>query len=127
MKKTMSIAIGAIMVLGLFAVPASAGGDREEIRTGNCSARSDWKLKVKDEDGGLEVEFEVDQNVVGDTWRVRIFQDGDRMFAGRRTTQGPSGSFEVERRTGNHAGTDSFVARARNASTGEVCRGRVNF
>ena len=127
MKKVMSIAIGAIMVLGLFAVPASAGGNRVVIREGNCSAGSDWKLKVKDEDGGLEVEFEVDQNVVGDTWRVRIFQDGERIFAGRRTTQAPSGSFEVERRTTNDAGTDNFVGRAVSLSTGEVCRGTLDF
>ena len=97
MKKLTSIAIGAIMVLGLFAVPASAGGDREVIREGNCSGRSDWKLKVKEDDGGLEVEFEVDQNVVGDTWAVRVLQDGERIFAGRRTTQAPSGSLEVQR------------------------------
>jgi hypothetical protein len=126
MKKVLSIAIGAVMALSLFALPASAGG-REVTRSGGCSARSHWKLKVKADDGGLEVEFEVDQNVVGDTWAVRIVQDGDRIFAGRRTTQAPSGSFTVERTTRNNAGTDNFVARARNLSTDEVCRGTLSF
>jgi hypothetical protein len=78
------------MVLGLFAVPASAGADREVIREGNRSGRSDWKLKVKEDNAGLEVEFEVDQNVVGDTWAVRILRDGERIFAARRTTQSPA-------------------------------------
>ena len=127
MKKVMAIAVGAITVLSLFALPASAGGDREVIRERNCSGRSDWKLKVKHEDARLEVEFEVDQNVVGDTWAVRILQDGERIFAGRRTTQAPSGSFEVERRTSNNAGTDTFVGRARNLSTDEVCRGTLDL
>ena len=126
MKKVMSIAVGAIMVLSLFALPASAGG-REVILTGDCSGRSDWKLKVKADDGGLEVELEVDQNVVGDTWSVRIAQDGERIFAGRRTTKAPSGSFEVQRMTSGNGGTDHFVARARNRSTDEVCRGTLNF
>ena len=126
MRKLMSIAIGAIMVLSILALPASAGG-REVTRSGNCSARSDWKLKAKADNGGLEVEFEVDQNVVGDTWAVRILQDGERIFAGRRTTQAPSGSFEVRRLTSNNAGTDNFVGRAQNLSTGEVCRGTLNF
>jgi hypothetical protein len=125
MKKTLSIAIGAVMLVSLFALPASAGND--VVRTGNCSARSDWKLKVKPDDGGLDVEFEVDQNVVGDTWAVRIVQDGERIFAGRRTTRGASGSFTVERMTSNNAGTDDFVARARNLSTDEVCRGTLSF
>jgi hypothetical protein len=126
MKKVLSIALGAVMVLSVFAVPASAG-DRDVVRAGDCSARSDWKLKVKADDGGLEVEFEVDQNVVGDTWKVRVLQDGERIFAGRRTTRGASGSFTVERMTSNNAGTDNFIARARNASTDEVCRGTLAF
>jgi hypothetical protein len=78
-------------------------------------------------DGRLEVEFEVDSNVNGQTWRVRVFQDGDRIFAGRRETRGPSGSFELEFRTRNRAGTDRFRARAVNPATDEVCVGRVSF
>jgi hypothetical protein len=35
------------------------------IKTGSCSGASDWKLKLKTEDAGIGVEFEVDQNVSG--------------------------------------------------------------
>ena len=122
----MAAALGGLMIVSVFALPASAG-DREEIRTGACSDRSDWKLKAKHDDGRLEVEFEVDQNVVGDVWRVRILQDGERIFADRRTTRGASGSFDVELRTADNAGTDNFVGRARNVSTDEVCRGTLAF
>jgi hypothetical protein len=126
MKKLIAVAIGAVTVLALFAVPASAGG-REVVRSGNCSSGADWKLKVKADNGALEVEYEVDQNVVGDTWAVRILQDGERIFSGRRTTRGASGSFSVSLRTGNNAGTDGFVARARNLTTDETCRGTLAF
>ncbi len=45
------------------------------------------------------------------------------MFAsGRRTTTAPSGSFSVERRTTDRAGTQRISATARNSRTGEVCR-----
>lgn len=122
-----------VLVLGMigiallsFPIGVSAN-DRDVIRTGNCSAASDWKLKLSPENGRIEVEFEVDSNVNGQTWNVRLKRNGNVFFTGTRTTQAPSGSFEVRRVTNNGAGTDFFVARAVNQQTGEVCRGTASF
>ena len=120
-------AVTALVGVVMAAAPMASASDEDVIRRGACSGRSDWKLKVGPEGGRLEVEFEVDSNVNGQTWRVRVFQDGDRIFAGRRETRGPSGSFELEFRTRNRAGTDRFRARAVNPATDEVCVGRVSF
>jgi hypothetical protein len=46
---------------------------------------------------------------------------------GRRTTQGPSGSFEFRAVGDDTAGTDTFRARAVNLSTGETCVGRASI
>ena len=128
MRKTMKAAIAIVGVAGLLgAGPAALGNDRDVERTGSCSGRSDWKLKLSPEDGRLEVEFEVDQNVVGDRWRVTIKHDGDRIFRGVRETRGPSGSFEVRTLANNTAGTDAFRAKARNLSTDETCVGRASI
>jgi hypothetical protein len=108
------------------ALPASAGG-ADVIRRGSCSAGSDWKLKLSPDDGRIEVEFEVDSNVNGQTWHVKILQNGNRIFAGNRVTQAPSGSFEVRKLANDTAGTDSFRARAANAATGETCVGRASI
>ena len=108
------------------ATTALAGGN-DVIREGSCAGRSDWKLKLSPEDGGIEVEFEVDQNVSGDRWRVKIRHDGDLAFRGTRTTRGASGSFEVRTVEPNRSGSDAFRARARNLSTGEVCVGRASI
>jgi hypothetical protein len=97
------------------------------IKTGACSGASDWKLKLSPQDGKTEVEYEVDSNVVGQTWRVRIFQNGNRIFTGSRVTQAPSGSFTVRLLAANPAGTDTFKGRAANAATGEVCVGRASI
>ena len=94
---------------------------------GNCSGQSDWKLKVKPDNSRLELEFEVDQNVNGQSWNVRILQNGSRIFTGTRVTHAPSGSFSLVRRPNDSAGTDRFVARATNPSTGETCVGRVSI
>lgn len=115
-------------VMGLvFAIPHAVAGGNEVRRSGNCEGSSDWKLKIGPDDGRLEVEFEVDQNLNGDTWRITMKHDGVRFFRGRRTTVGPSGSFEVRRLIGNNPGTDRVVARARNLSTDEVCRGSASI
>ena len=108
------------------AAPAIANEDDVE-RRGSCSRRSDWKLKLSPENGGLEVEFEVDQNVVGAKWKVVMKHDGYRFFRDRRTTTAPSGSFEVRRVINNKRGTDRVTAKARNVRSGEVCRGRAKI
>jgi len=121
--------VTALVVGVLFLIPATSAlaGQNDVIRRGSCSGQSDWKLKLSSEDGGIEVEFEVDQNVVGDRWRVKIRHDGDVAFRGTRITRGASGSFEVRTVESNRAGSDTFRARARNLSTGEVCAGSASF
>src|SRR4029450_7188604 len=78
-------------------VPAgiALAGQNDVIREGSCGDASDWKVKVSPDNGRLEVEFEVAQNVSGDRWRVRIRHDGDLAFRGTRMPHGASGSFTV--------------------------------
>jgi hypothetical protein len=124
-RRTAAAAVAAAMLVTAgTAVPASAGDD-EKIRRGGCSGSADWKMKVKTDDGRLEVEAEVDSNVSGQTWRWRISHNGSVSARGRRTTSGPSGSFDVERRMSNLAGTDTFRLRARHG--GQVCRGTIRW
>lgn len=111
----------------LSAGPAGASDDDRVIRTGNCTMGADWKLKVKTDNGRLEVEGEVDSNVVGQRWRWRIRHNGSITARGTAETVAPSGSFEVERRLVNLPGTDRIVFRAVHRKTGEVCRGVINF
>jgi hypothetical protein len=133
MKMRNMIATGALVVASLlmFAPAAQAGGggggNGDVITRGRCSGRSDWKLKVKPDDGRLELEFEVDSNVNGQSWNVRVKQNGNRIFSGTRVTQGPSGSFDLTRRPNDTAGTDRFLARAKNPSTGETCVGQISI
>jgi hypothetical protein len=109
------------------ALPAVAPAKTPEvIRTGACANGADWKLKAKNEDGRIEVEFEVDQNVNGRRWNVTITRDGTVVFRGARTTRPPSGSFSINRRIANPAGSDRIVAVAR-TPRGAVCRGALTF
>ena len=119
-------ALAATSALVLTAPTAEAKG-LEVRRTGDCSARTDWKLKAKTDDGRIEIEFEVDSNRNGQRWFVRLRDNGGYVWSGYRTTLAPSGSFSVEKRTFNRAGADLITAYARNLRTGETCRAALTF
>ena len=121
--------IASAILLGTLAAPAAtlAKGSDGVRATGTCTIRSTSKIKAKLDNGRIEVEFEVDQNRNNRLWTVRIYDDGIRVFTGLRRTVAPSGSFTVTRWITDRAGTDTIVARAVNATTGEVCRAKVNF
>jgi len=128
MRRIVRIATVGALTLGLL-VPAGGAFAKGsgQIKTGNCTARSDWKLKAKADGGAIEVEFEVDTPKVGQTWHVTLMKNGTAFFTGDRVTKAPSGSFTVARRTPNPAGADTIRGRAHNAKSGETCVGQLQF
>jgi hypothetical protein len=129
MKRSIWIStIVAVVALGLSATaPASGGGGNDVRRAGECTGASTSKIKVKPDNGALEVEFEVDQNRNDAKWRVRIKDNANLVFRGTRRTKGPSGSFTVHKRIPNLAGTDHVKGMARNLQSGERCAAKVSI
>ena len=113
--------------LALATPPAMAHNGDDKVRRGSCSGSTDWRLKVKPGNGRLEVEAEVDSNRAGQTWRWRLSHNGSLSASGVRATRGSSGSFEIRRTTVDWRGTDTLSFRARNARSGELCVGTVNY
>ena len=77
--------------------------------------------------GGLEVEFEVDQNQAGVKWNVRLKDNSEAVFRGSATTKPPSGSFSIERRINDNPGSDAIVGIGRNPKSGERCVAKVTI
>lgn len=123
----LTLATLSIGVVGAGASSASAhGGDDDRvIVTGRCSAGAVWKLKVKTDDGRLEVEGEVDSNVTGQRWSWALRHNGSVTDRGVGTTTARSGSFDVERTIVDLAGTDRVAFRA--VHDGQTCRAVVNY
>ena len=100
------------LVLALTAAPFAVAKDGDKLVRGTCTGPSTSKLKLSNEDGRIEVEFEVDQNRNGVRWDVAIFRNGNRIAKMTRVTRGPSGSFEARIVAANGAGpTPSGPAR----------------
>jgi hypothetical protein len=104
---------------------SGGGNGTRVVKTGSCSDGAHWKLKAKADDAGLEVEAEVDSDRSGQSWAWKIKDDGAVAAKGSATTGGRSGSFSVERRIDDKAGSDTIVFRARHA--GEVCKGTLSI
>ena len=125
--RTLAGAVAGVAMLATLSAAPAIAKPGDVIRSGACSGPSNWKLKLGPDNSRIEVQFEVDQNVNGQAWRVRIRHDGDLVFNRMRTTKAPSGSFEVRILQANRVGDDVFTARAVNAATGETCVGRAVF
>jgi hypothetical protein len=123
--RTLAILVGLVAVAVAVPALAPAKSSPGVIRQGKCSGPANWKLKAKFDDGLIETEFEVDQNIAGRRWNVVITRDGATVFRGVRLTRPPSASFSVQRRIRNPAGSDRIVAKATAARGGQVCRGVV--
>ncbi len=128
MKRVMVVFLVAVLALGVLGTAGVASAkEGRVVKTGSCSDQSTWKLKLTPDNAKIEADFEVDQNVVGDTWKVVMRHNGAVFFRGQRTTEAPSGSFDVSKKVHDAGGVDRFVAKATNLSTGEVCNGTSTF
>ena len=125
-KRQAALVVGLCAALVLLALGSPAlAKDGDVLVRGTCSGASTAKLKLSEEDGRIEVEFEVDQNRNGVAWTVVLTRDGSRVARLTRVTRAPSGSFEARRVIANPAGAD--VVRATAQRRGESCSARATW
>ena len=117
----------ALPLAAMAPATASHAGGGAVRSHGGCGGAAVWKLKAKPDNGRIELEAEVDSNRSGQVWDWTIKHDGKTSAKGSSTTHGVSGSFTVQRRMSDNAGTDHFVFRAERRATGDVCRGTVSL
>jgi hypothetical protein len=121
-----ALVVAAPLALAVAPAGAKHGGNAGRvIHTGDCTGPATWKLQAKPDNGGLEVEFEVDRNRAGLSYSVVLRRNGNVFSHVTRTTAGRSGSFSLSRHTGNRAGTDRITAVA--TRSGESCRASLSI
>jgi hypothetical protein len=120
-----ALAVALMVPAALAAVPVALAKDGDVRRAGRCSAASTSKIKLSEENGRIEIEFEVDQNRGGVRWNVVLRKNGTVIRRASRVTRAPSGSFELRALTANRAGADRIAATATRA--GERCSAAASF
>lgn len=119
-------AVAVAIGLAVAVAPAALAKDGDVRARGTCTKNAISKLKLSDENGRIEVEFEVDQNRNGVPWKVTLRRNGSLVASTTATTRGPSGSFEVRRVISRSAGGSRVVGTAKSPS-GETCTVRARF
>jgi len=122
-KARATVVIVIALLAGPVLAPAGAsarhGGDDEVRATGTCGGGAKSKVKVKADDGALEVEIEVEHVRSGSRWSVTLVQEG--RVAWRGAVRARSGRFEVRRTLRDLAGADRVRVTARGPD-GLTCR-----
>jgi hypothetical protein len=109
--------------LAVTPLASAKGGDGVRAR-GVCTKSSTAKLKLSNDNGRIEVEFEVDQNRNGVPWKVTLRRNGSLVASTTATTHAPSGSFSLRRVISGAHGT--VVAKA-TRSSGERCTAHASI
>ena len=126
-RRTTLVCAGLAACAAILLAPAMASAkDGDVLVAGKCSSATTSKLKLSEENGRIEVEFEVDQNRSGVRWTVSLTRNGTRFARLVRTTRPPSGSFEARALARNSAGAEVIRGRAVSPS-GEVCTARATW
>lgn len=117
-----SLGVVLVLVFAVWSVAAVAKDGRGEVRVaGVCGSGATSKLRLKSEDDGIELRFEVDHSRAGVLWRVVLVHERRIAWKGSVRTTRPSGSFQVRRTVQDLAGADAVSARALGPG-GLVCR-----
>jgi len=94
------------------------GGDRHGGRPvvqagGSCGRGASSRIRLKAEDSGIEVEFEVEHSRrLGARWKLVLVHERRVEWRGRGRAHRPRGSFSVTRIVRNLVGADRVLVRA---------------
>lgn len=119
MKKAL-LALAAVVVAAALALGAwtafAADGDSTARET--CNDKT-TELSVENDDGGLEVSFELQSVAPGEAWSVVLVQGDTTLLEGERTTD-EDAEIDVDA-IADENGSDEFTATATPAAGGETC------
>ena len=108
--------VALLLACLLLALPASSqargGGGDDEVRTsGRCGGGASSELRLKADDGTIELRFEV-RGARRGSWRVVVVQERRVAWRGTVSPKGGSRSFRVERDLDDLPGADAIMVRA---------------
>jgi hypothetical protein len=112
--------IGTV-ALALTALAIAQGGPGEARATGVCSGTATAALRLKSDDGRIEVRFAVEHARAGNPWRIVLVQERRVAWRGTARIVRLGGSFELRRQLRDLPGADTVTASAW-GPRGSVCR-----
>jgi len=119
----------AVVLSGAALVGAAPAATADDKATGTCSASSTWESDLELERRTWDLEFEVKTQQPGQRWRLTVMQNGSNVYSQTRRAaledgdDTPAAEAKWTVRRADHPNMrETFVLRAKNLKTGEVCR-----
>ncbi|HKG38942.1 MAG TPA: hypothetical protein VKB25_08130 [Conexibacter sp.] len=109
--------LAVVLVLTVLAAPAHARGGDDVRVTASCGRGASAELRLKSDDGAIEVEYRVRRSRAGERWSIALVHERRVAWRGRATTSGSgsSGGFRIRHTLPDFTGADEITARASNA------------
>ncbi len=114
-------ALATCLALLLPTVAAADDGEREVRRAGACTGSSRATIRLKADDGQIEVEFEVRTRSSTKAWRVVLLHERRVAFQGLVRPRSGGRSVRLRRTVPDWFGRDTIVVRATGPGI-ETCR-----
>jgi hypothetical protein len=125
MKKIVLIGIVAVVLLAAGVGTALALQDDDERNARGGCGNATYELTAEADDGGLEVNFELQSAAPGETWDVVVEQDGTPLWQGERITD-DEGELDIDVFADEDRGGEfTASATARGVAGAEPCEARV--
>ena len=119
MKKALLALVAIVVVAGIGLGSWAAFADDGEVTARDtCDGRS-YELSVEDEDGGLEVAFELQSTGPDETWDIVVEQGDTTLLEGQRQTD-EDAELDLDAPADSN-GSDEFTVTATPAAGGESC------
>ena len=116
------LGVGALSLFAARSTAAIVKDGPGEIRAaGACGSGATSELRLKRDDAGIQLRFEVDHSRAGVVWRVAVVHERRIVWKGTARSTRPSGSFEVRQTLQDLPGADEVTATAW-GPRGLVCR-----
>ncbi len=125
LRKPLTAIAAGLLLVGIAAAPAGAKAGDVVVKS-RCTLGAKTKLKVapRGSDQRTKIEFEVDSNVNGQSWNVRITDKGATVLSGVKVTAAPSGSFTARTKVSGASG-HAIMATATDRASGQTCSVRA--
>lgn len=111
-------AVGALVVAGIgIGTWVAVADEGETTERGSCAGTA-YVLSVEEDDGGLELGYELQSSGPGEVWQVRVLQGDSVVLEGERTTD-EDGELDLDAMV-DEDGASTFEVTATPAG-GEPC------
>jgi hypothetical protein len=117
---------GLVVALAALALPAAAAADDEARTVAVCTSSAAGELRVRADDGRLELRFVLRTRRAAGLWRVGLVHERRLVWRGEARPRGSARAFELRRRLDDLPGSDEVAVTAW-GPRGAMCRAAVRL